>query len=312
MLGFLHQACHSTNMYERGIHRGGLLAALIAYISWGFLPLYFRLLDQVPPVEVVAWRVIFTVPLCLLIITARKQWPDLRAAIAHRTTLLRLCASSVLIVANWTIYIVAVNGGHVLAASLGYYINPLLNVLLGTLLLGERLNRARWAAVAIATAGIALLLYGAVDMLGVAMALAVTFALYGYVRKLTPVGSVPGLTIESTLLLMPALATAAWFSAQPAGSAMGHGAWTAALLVGGGVLTSVPMLMFAIAARKLDLSTLGFVQFISPTIGFLLGVFVYGEPLDTVRAACFVLIWIAIAVFSIDMLRQRSFSQTPA
>lgn len=299
-------------MNERGIHRGGLLAALIAYLAWGFLPLYFSLLGSVPPVEVVAWRVIFTVPLCLAIVTARGQWPDLRAAFAHRTTMLRLCSSSVLIAANWIIYISAVTSGHVLAASLGYYINPLFNVLLGTVLLGERLNLARWIAVAIASTGIALLLYGALDMLGVAMSLAVTFALYGFVRKLTPVGSVPGLTIESTLLLLPAMATAAWFALQPDGSAMLWGPGTAMLLVGGGVLTSVPMLMFAIAARKLDLSTLGFIQFISPTIGFLLGIFVYGEPLDGVRAACFLLIWVAIAVFSIDMLRQRSRNQSPA
>lgn len=285
---------------------GGLLFALAAYVIWGFLPIYFKLLHHVPPLELVAWRILFTLPLCLLFIALRRQWPDLRAAVTNPRTLLRLGASALLIASNWLIYVAAIQQGHVLAASLGYYINPLLNVLLGTVLLGERLNRARWIAVAIATAGIALLLWGAVEMLGIALALAVSFALYGLVRKLTPVGAVPGLTVETAVLFLPAAAMAWHFAGQPGGSSLGSGPATAGLLIGSGVLTGVPLLLFAVAARRLDLSTLGFCQFIAPTIAFLLGVAMFHEPLDPVRLACFVLIWIAIALFSHDMWKNRA------
>lgn len=294
----------ANNHYEA--QRGGLPFALGAYFIWGFLPLYFKLLHDVPPLELVAWRVLFTLPLCLTIVTARGQWPDMRAIFTSPRTVGRLALSALLVGANWVIYVAAVQQGHVLAASLGYYINPLLNILLGTVFLGERLNRARWAAVAIAACGIALLLWGAVDMLALALSLAVSFALYGLVRKLTPVGAVPGLTTETVLLLPAASAVAAWYGAQSDGSAMTHGVATALLLVGSGVLTAVPMLMFAVAARRLDLSTLGFVQFMSPTIAFVLGLLAFGEPLAPVKLACFVLIWAAIALFTRDMLRQRS------
>ncbi|MDF8332548.1 EamA family transporter RarD [Novosphingobium cyanobacteriorum] len=292
-----------TNQGEA--QRGGMPFALGAYLIWGFLPLYFKLLHDVPPLEVVAWRVLFTLPLCLAIVTMRGQWPEMRAIFTSPRTLARLALSAVLVAANWVIYVAAVQQGHVLAASLGYYINPLLNILLGTVFLSERLNRARWAAVAIAACGIALLLWGAVEMLALALTLAVSFALYGLVRKLTPVGAVPGLATETILLLPAAGAVAAWYGAAPAGSALMHGIGTALLLVGSGVLTAVPLLMFAVAARRLDLSTLGFVQFMSPTIAFVLGLLAFDEPLAPVKLVCFVLIWVAIALFTGDMLRRR-------
>ncbi len=286
-------------------HRAGLMTAVAAYVLWGFLPLFFHALRHVPAMELVGWRVLFTLPLCLAIVAARGQAADVRAALADRTVLLRLCASALLIGANWLLYVIAINSGHVLAASLGYYINPLLSVLLGTILLGERLTRTQWTAVAIAGLGIALLLAGAIEMLGIALALAVSFGLYGFVRKLTPVGSVPGLTIETSLLYLPAIVLVAWQARSPAGSSLGLDAGTTIGLFASGLVTAAPLLLFAVAARQLDLSTLGFVQFISPTLAFLLGIFVFGEPLDPVRLACFVLIWTAIALFSWDMLRRR-------
>ncbi|MCW1382590.1 EamA family transporter RarD [Novosphingobium sp. KCTC 2891] len=292
-----------TDQTKRG--NFGIVAAILAYLMWGFLPLYFHAMTAVPAIELVACRICFTLPLCLVIVSARRQWPELVAAVRTPAIFLRLCASAALIASNWLIFVIAVNNGHVLASSLGYYINPLLNVLLGTLVLGERLNRTQWLAVGIAAVGIALLLYGAVDMLGVALALAVSFALYGLVRKLTPVGSVPGLTIETAVLFIPALGAVTWFALQPAGSSLTHGTGTALLLASSGVLTAVPLLLFAVAARTLDLSVLGFVQFLAPTISFLLGTLVFGEPLDTVRLACFLLIWLAIGVFSADILRRR-------
>ncbi len=284
---------------------GGLAAAILAYVMWGFLPLYFHAMTSVPALELVAFRICFTLPFCLIVVAWRKMGPELLAALRTPAILLRLCASAGLIATNWLIFVIAVANGHVLASSLGYYINPLLNVLIGTLFLGERLNRTQWSAVAIAGLGIALLLWGALDMLGVAMALAVSFALYGLIRKLTPVASVPGLTIETMVLFVPALLAVGWFAMHAPGSSITRGPGMALAIASSGVLTGVPLLLFAVAAQKLDLSVLGFVQFLAPTISFLLGTLVLGEALDAVRLACFVLIWTAIALFSADMLRRR-------
>lgn len=286
--------------------RSGLPLALAAYLCWGFLPLYIAQLRHVPAFELVGWRVIFTLPLCLAIIALRRQGPDLKAALANFKVVRLLALGALLLAANWVIYVAAVNAGHIYAASLGYYINPLLNVLLGTVFLGEKLSRLQWGAVALAAAGVTILLFGATDTLGISLALAVTFALYGLVRKITPVGSVPGLTIESAVLLPLAVAVTVWFAAGPAPSSFGHDPRTSLLLVGAGVVTAIPLLLFAVAARRMDYSTLGFVQFIAPTIVFVLGLTVFGEELRPAQLACFVLIWSAIALFSWDLLAKRA------
>jgi len=293
----------------------GVTAAIATYTIWGILPIYFKLLTAVPALELVGWRIIFTLPVCLMVSVWLRQGKDLAAALRNPGLLLRLGLSALLIGANWVIYVTAVNAGHVLAASLGYYIIPLINVLLGTVFLRERLGRLQWLAVAFAAVGIGLLAWEALDMLAVALSLAMSFALYGYVRKVTPVGAVPGLTIETAWLLLPAAGVAAWFGQQPAGSSLA-GDWHLSLLLAStGIVTAFPLLLFAFAARRLTLSALGFVQFISPTIGFLLGHFLYGEPLDSARTACFVLIWIALALFCWDMLhkaRMNSHSKAAA
>ena len=291
--------------------KSGLPMALAAYTIWGFLPLYIALMRHVPAFEMVAWRIVFTLPFCLAIAAFRRQLTEIARAFGDWQALRLLLASSLLIGVNWVVFIVAVNGGQVLAASLGYYINPLVNVLLGTLFLGERLNRAQWWAVALAGVGVAVLAFGALDTLWISLVLGVTFGLYGLVRKLAPVGSLPGLTIEAALLLPLAIATAWWFAAGPRLSSFGNDAETSWLLVGAGVLTAVPLLLFAVAARRMDYSTLGFVQFLSPTIAFVLGLTVFGEPLRTVQLVSFVLIWAAIALFSWDLLRRRAASAKP-
>jgi chloramphenicol-sensitive protein RarD len=283
----------------------GLPMALGAYIAWGFLPLYLRLLQEVPALELVGWRVIFTLPFCLAIVALRGQTGEVLAALRNPAILVRLLASAAFIAFNWLVYIAAVNGGHIYAASLGYYINPLVNILLGTVFLKERLSRTQWFAVGLAALGVALLLGGAHDTLWISLALALSFSFYGLIRKLTPVGAVPGLTVESLLLLIPAIATVAWFGSTPAGSSFGVDQTTSALLVGAGVLTAVPLLLFAVAARRLEYSLLGFVQFLSPTIAFVLGLTVFGEILRPVQLGCFILIWAAIAVFSGDLLSRR-------
>jgi len=284
---------------------------LAAYTIWGFLPLYIALLKRVPAFELVSWRVVFTLPFCVAIAVSRHQMGDIARALEDWRVLRLLLLSSLLIGANWVVYIAAINGGHVFAASLGYYINPLVNVLLGTIFLGERLNRAQWAAVTLAAGGVTVLLYGAIDTLGISLALGLSFGLYGLVRKLAPIGSLPGLTIESALLLPLAVVTVWWFARGAQVSSFGHDVKTSALLVGAGFATAVPLLLFAVAARRMDLSTLGFAQFLSPTIAFVLGLTVFDEPLRPVQLASFVLIWAAIALFSWDLLRRHAASAKP-
>jgi len=291
-------------MTESSTFRKGLAAALIAYVIWGLLPLYFKALHAVPPLELVGWRVVFTVPVCCVIVWARRQWPDVRIAIGNRRVLGLLGLSALLIGSNWLIFVIAINNGHVLATSLGYYINPLINVVLGTAFLGERLTRVQWAAVALAGAGIALLLSGAMDTLAVALSLAFTFAFYGFVRKQAPVGALPGLTIETAMLLLPALVVVSLAAGSTQGSSLVAGGFTTPLVIASGIATAIPLLLFAIAARSLPLSTLGFVQFLSPTLSFILGLTVFGESLDATRLACFALIWSAIALYSWDMARR--------
>jgi len=283
----------------------GLAPALGAYLIWGFLPLYLILVQSVPPFEFVGWRIIWTLPLCLLIVAFRRQLPELLAALKSPRSLLALTASAVLIGINWFVYIWAIMAGEVFATSIGYYLNPLLNVLLGTLVLGEKLSRRQWIAVVIAAVAVALLAAGAVTSLWISLTLGFSFALYGLVRKQVAVGSLPGLTIESAILLAPAIGIAWWYAASPQGSAFGQDPWMSALIVFSGVLTAVPLLLFAIAARRMDYSTLGFIQYLSPTIVFFLGLFVFHQPLAPAKLASFVLIWVAVAVFVWDLLAKR-------
>jgi chloramphenicol-sensitive protein RarD len=283
----------------------GLPFALGAYLIWGLLPLYLMLVHVVPPFEFVGWRVIFTLPVCIVIVALRRQGPQLRAALGDRKLLGLLMASALLIGGNWLVYIAAIQSGHVFAASLGYYINPLANVLAGTLFLGERLSRRQWAAVALAAAGVAVLAWGARETLGISLALAISFAAYGLIRKFTPVGALPGLTIESALLLLPAIGIVAWYAGEPGGTSFGKDTGTDLLIACAGIITAVPLLLFAVATRRMDYSTLGFVQYLTPTIVFFLGLFVFHEPLRQVQLVCFIAIWAAIAVFSWDLWMRR-------
>lgn len=299
-------------MHMSNTFRTGLLAALGAYVMWGLLPLYFRAMRGVPPLEMVGWRVLFTVPVCLAIIHRRKLWQELLGAMRNRRILGLLVLSALLIGGNWLLFVIAIDSGHVLATSLGYYINPLINVLLGTAFLGERLNRVQWTAVGIAGIGIATLLAGALDTLALALTLAMSFALYGFVRKQAPVGAVPGLTIETAILTLPAVAIVVLAAQSAAGASLGSSGQITALLTASGLVTAVPLLLFTVAARSLPLSTLGFVQFIAPTISFILGLTVFGERLDPSRLVCFILIWTAIAIYTWDMTQRARRAKTAA
>lgn len=290
----------------------GLPAALGAYVTWGFLPLYLIIVKAVPSFEFVAWRIVWTLPLCIAIASLRHQLPEIAAALRDRRVLGWLTISAVLVGANWLIYIWAVQSGEIFAASLGYYINPLVNVLLGTALLGERLSRRQWIAVGIAGVGIAMLLGGALTTLWISLSLAVSFGTYGLVRKRVPVGALPGLTIESLILLLPALGVVAWYSVSPAGTSFGHDLGLSLAIIAGGAFTALPLWMFAVAARRMDYSTLGFIQFLAPTIVFVLGLTVFGKPLHPAEIAAFGFIWLAIAVFVWDLLARKREVSRPA
>jgi chloramphenicol-sensitive protein RarD len=292
----------------RGQTSAGLPYALGAYLIWGVLPIYLRLVHHVPPFEFVGWRVVFTLPFCLALIAFRRQAGAVKTALTQPRTLMTLTASALLIGANWLIYIWAIQRGHVLASSLGYYINPLANVLAGTLFLGERLSRRQWLAVALAAIGVTILAFGALDMLGISLSLAATFCGYGLVRKLAPVEAIPGLTVETLLLLVPGLLLIASFAASPTGSAMSGDLVTDLLIAASGIVTGLPLVLFATAARRMDYSSLGFVQFLSPTLVFLEGLLLFHEPLRPVQLASFGFIWLAIGLFVIDLFARRRLS----
>lgn len=283
----------------------GLLQALGAHAIWGALPLYMLLVASVPDVEFVAWRVLFSLPLCLLILRFAGGMGEVRTAIRDRGTMLRLVASATLIAANWVAYVYAIHEGHVLAASLGYYVTPFVMMVLGLVFLHERLNFIQWFAVVLAACGVAVLAFGAPTTLWVSAILAFSFATYGFVRKTVRAGALAGLTLETMLLAPVALATIGWYAMQPGGSALSQG-WGVMLAVAlGGPVTAIPLLLFASGARRLPYTMTGFVQFTAPTLIFVLGLTVFGEELDPARLVAFVAIWAAVALFVISMLRGR-------
>jgi len=280
----------------------GLPAALGAYIIWGFLPLYLMLVSSVPPFEFVGWRIIWTLPLCLIIVAARRQFPALRRALVNPRMLGLLLLSATLIGINWFTYIWAIVNVEVYATSLGYYLNPLINVLLGTLFLGERLSKWQWIAVALAGSAVAILAAGALTSLWISLTLAFSFGFYGLVRKQVDVGALPGLTIESAILLLPASAIAASYALSEQGTVFGADPMMTALIIASGIVTAVPLMLFAVAARRMPYSTLGFIQYLAPTIVFLLGLTVFGEELEPAQLASFLLIWLAVAIFVADLM----------
>ncbi len=291
----------------------GLWEAVGAYVIWGFFPLYFKPIQHVSPWEVVGQRIVWSVLLLFVLLAVRKRFGEFMRVMSTPRLVGPLLASSLLIAANWLIYIWAVYNGHVLAASLGYFLNPLLNVLLGAAVLKEKLRPLQWASVGIAAIGVAVLAFGALDTLWISLSLAASFGIYGLIRKVIDTGPMVGLAAE-TLLLAPFAALFLWWWASvPGRMAFGHtGTLTDALLIGCGVMTAVPLLMFASAARKLAYSTLGLIQYVAPTIVFLLGIFVYHEPLKTSQIICFVLIWAGLLLYIWDGLRSGRASKVEA
>ena len=286
-----------TGARNAATDRTGLWIAAASFMLWGLMPLYWHLLKAVPSLQIVAHRVVWSAVLvCAWLAWKQRGW--LRQALSRPRAAWMLAASGTLIGFNWGLYIWAVNAGHVVESSLGYFINPLLNVVLGVLL-GERLNRMQWTSVAIAAAGVLWLTFSYGAFPWIALLLAGSFALYGLLRKLVAVDAVAGLGVESVFLFLPALAMLAWLT-QAHGTPLlaGWGAWLAALLVFGGVLTALPLVGFAYAVRRVPLSVVGLMQYIAPTMQFLIGVLVFQEAFDRDRAIGFGFIWVALALFA--------------
>jgi chloramphenicol-sensitive protein RarD len=282
--------------------RKGVAFGLGAYLLWGFLPVYFKLLGEVLPTEVVAQRVVWSVLLLAVLITATARWDKLRAAVTDPKALRILLASSLLIGINWLIYIWAIGAKHVLETSLGYFLNPLVNVLIGVLVLKERLSRPQSVAVALAAIGVSILAIGAASGLWISLALAGTFALYGLLRKVAPVESLEGLMIETLLLAPIAGIYLVWLWSHQQ-MAFGTELDLTLVLISAGAVTAVPLLLFAAGARRLQYSTMGLLQYIAPTIQFLLAILAFGERMTTAHLICFACIWTGLAIYATDSLR---------
>lgn len=289
---------------------GGFLLGLTAYGLWGILPIYFNALREIPAVDIVAHRVLWSFPFLVLLITVSGRWNKVRAAATMPRTILILFFTAILIGTNWLLYVYAVTGGHILAASFGYYLNPLANVLLGRFVLRERLTRLQWAAVAIAAAGISILAAGALSQLWMSLSMCITFALYGLLRKIVRADALTGLGVETAILFPLAAAWLGWgaIASQPV---FGTSPGETELLLLAGIISTTPLLLFTAAAKRLPYSTLGMLQFVAPTLQFLIAVLLYGEHVTIAHAIAFPAIWFALVLYVIAMLRAPKLPQAP-
>jgi chloramphenicol-sensitive protein RarD len=285
--------------------RGGVGWALLAYGSWGVFPIYWKQLQHVPPAEVLSHRVLWSCVLVGGVLLLRGRGGELREALATRATRRALLASTALIAVNWFLFIWAVASGRILEASLGYYVNPLVNVALGRVVLGERLSRPAQIAVALAAIGVVVMgaTTGAFPWLS--LVLAITFGLYGLCRKMAPVAPLVGLGVETLLTAPLAIAAIAVLGARGDAVAPGADLLTWAFLVGSGAATAIPLVAFAEAARRLRYSTLGITQYVAPTLQLACAVLIYGEPFTHAHAVAFAFIWAAVALYAGDTLRSR-------
>lgn len=283
----------------------GVLLAGGAYVLWGLLPIYWKQLQSVPALQTLSHRIVWALAFTCILLTVRRDWGWLRPALRSRKTVLIFLASAFFLSVNWLVYIWAVNVGYVVEASLGYFITPLLNVALGVLLYKERMRNGQWLAIAIAGAGVLYLavVYGHFPWIG--LTLSVSFAVYGVLRKQAPLPSLQGLTLETMFAALPALLFLTTMQVTGDAAFVNDGVLITALLIGAGAITAVPLIMFAAGVRLIPLTTLGILQFISPTIQFLLGVLVYHEPFNLQRLLGFTLVWIALVVFTAENLITR-------
>ena len=284
--------------------RAGLVSGMAAYFMWGLFPIYFVVTKAIPAPEILAHRILWSIPFGLLILVFRKQIGETVRAIKSRRTLGLLALASISLAANWGVYIYAIQSDQIFQASLGYYINPLLYVLVAVLFFGEKLSSLKTMAIALACAGVLVLTFYGGQFPAISLFLAVSFTIYGVLRKLIDIGAMPGLFIEVLVLTLPALAYFGWLIHSDQ-LIFGTSTRLNILMILAGPITVLPLLAFAFAARRIRLSTLGILQFIGPTMQFLCGVY-FGEPFTTAHAICFALIWVGVTVFAYDGYRNRS------
>jgi chloramphenicol-sensitive protein RarD len=283
--------------------RTGIINATLAFLCWGLFPLYFHALHEVPPSQILAHRMLWSLLFLAIVLTVRRQWKWLPAVLRQPRVIGSFVASALLLSANWLVYIWSVNNGHVIEASLGYFINPLVNIMFGYLLLKERLRAGQWAAIALAALGVAWLTWQAGTVPWIALILAATFGGYGLMRKTAALGALEGLSFETMALFPLALGYVIWLSLHGQNSFINTTAdSTRWLLVAAGPITAIPLLLFAAGARKIPLSALGLLQYISPTIQFLLGVWLFHEAFSVERLVGFLLIWSALALYAAEGL----------
>ncbi|NJD24690.1 MAG: EamA family transporter RarD [Betaproteobacteria bacterium] len=282
----------------------GIGFGLLAYGIWGFFPLYFRQLADVPPMDILSNRAAWACVFVGLLLTVRRQWGRVVAVFRVPRQLAMLALAALLVGSNWLVFLWAVANGQVVASSLGYFLTPLVNILLALLVLKERLNRLEWLSVALALAALANEIVALGSLPWVSLFLAATFGSYGLVRKQVPVDAISGLWLETLAMLPVCLLYALWMG-QSGHAVFGSGGWsTVALLAGAGVLTALPLMAFAAATQRLDLATVGMLMYINPTLQFATAIWIFGEPLQPVRLVSFALIWAGLAVFSFSLWRK--------
>lgn len=281
----------------------GLVFAITAYVLWGFLPLYLKLLTHMPATEVLAHRVIWSVPVAGVVLIALGRTRDLKAVLTDRRSLMLALVTATLISVNWGIYIWAIGAEQTVEAALGYYINPLFSIVMGAALLGERLSPAQWVAVLLAALAVIVLTVDTGRLPMVALGLMLTWGFYAYFKKSLPIGPNQGFLLEVLILTPPALTYVIWLGATGQGHLFVSG-WDTALLMGCGLVTAVPLMVYANGAKLLRLSTIGILQYIAPTMIFLVAVFIFREPFGGAKLIAFPLIWLALIVYTTSLFRQ--------
>ncbi len=278
----------------------GILYGIGAYALWGFFPIYWKFLHNVPALQLLGHRISWSFVLLLIYILVTKQWAGFRAYAFNKKALGIYSIAAVLLSFNWLIYVWGVNAGFIVETSLGYFINPLLSVLLGVLFLRERLRPMQWVPVGIAAIGVGYLTFVYGRLPWIALSLAFTFGFYGFVKKLSPLGSLYGLTLETGLVFPMALVYLAFMNAGGTGAFLHDDTLVDVLLIGGGIVTTVPLLMFASAAKQIPLTVVGLLQYIAPSLQFLIGVFIYKEPFDRAHLIGFSIVWTALIIFAVE------------
>lgn len=282
----------------------GFAYAFAAYFLWGFLPIYMKALSHVPPTEVIAHRVIWSLPIAAAVLIWQKRTGDVMAALRDPRLLAMAALTAALISVNWLVYVWAVGNGHALDAALGYYINPLFSVLLGALLLGEKLGRIQWAAIALAAAAVVVLTVNTGRLPLVAVALTLSWGFYAYCKKRLPLGPNQGFTLEVLLLTPPAVIYLIWLWGSGEGGFGDGTTFDVLMLIGCGLVTAIPLLFYANGAKLLRLSTIGIMQYIAPTLIFLCAVVLFREPFGAAQWVAFPMIWGALVIYSVSLLRE--------